>query len=48
MRRLYLPEVDLSKLTTIIQKDATSYLVTHGKGASHVGTMKKTLECSKL
>lgn len=42
------PEVDLPVLTTLIQDDATSAPIIHGKGASHMIMMKKSLEKSLL
>ena len=39
-------EVDLPILTTMIREDATLALVTRGKGAIHMGTMKNNLEGS--
>lgn len=44
IQNLSLPKSNLSWLTTIIQKDATSTPIAHGKGASHMDIMKKNLE----
>lgn len=44
VQKLCLSKVGLSCLTTIIREDATSNLITHGREASHMGMIKKTLE----
>lgn len=44
MGKSCLSNVDLLKLSAIIREDATSTLVTHGNGATHVGTMKKYID----
>lgn len=42
VRNFFLLEVDLSKLNTIIQEDATSIPIIHGKWASHMTMMNNT------
>ena len=44
MQKLYHSEVDLPILTTMIQEDAIIAPIIHGKWASKVIMMKKTLE----
>lgn len=44
MQKLCYSEVDFLVLTFVIQEDAMITHIIHGKGASHVIMMKKTLE----